>query len=453
MSAYRAGVSLVVASIAGLLPASTMGGNPTVPGGAALEGSSFHSLASSGGVDQFLYLDTAGGLGGSGLRPGDTITGISLRFDGSVSNDLGAFFDRFDIRIGQGVSNVTTNFDDNFFGPATQVRTGPLFLFTGEMSLEGNPKGFGSAIKFNKSWKYPGGNLLIEFRHNSPSSTLFLDLDETGNKSAGVSSAGNPDATTGFVTIGDGLVIAFEVIRGGKQKLTSITVPVSPSTESSAGNSWSIPFRYQFHYPPSALSTLSPGDKICGFCLRRGTYDTGTANPVFERFDVSIGRASEMYSDMVGTTFTDNYATAPTLARSGPLTLIYPNSPSTVKPFGGFVSFDAPFTYTGGSLILEWQVSKFSINGPRIDFTNQNGVSGLTSNVSADAATSNSQGAFVPVLQLKVIKDNSKLIAALNAKIKKLKRQLRKAKAGGKTSKVRALNKKIRRLKKRLSLL
>ncbi len=222
-----------------LAPLPAFAGHPSVPGGAAAEGSQSTEIqpafAFFGGVYQNIYTDLPGGLAESGLKIGDIITGISLRLDSSVSSSDGAYFDRFDIRIGVGKANLVSTMAANFFGTVTQARTGPLLLLPQDMPTSGSPRSFGKVIKFDTPYVYGGGNLLIETRVQGNTS-MTVDTIDTTNKVGMVSDESDADATTGTVSVGPAWAMAFEVIRGGKPTLTNVDIP-NGATEA-GGGSW-----------------------------------------------------------------------------------------------------------------------------------------------------------------------------------------------------------------------
>jgi hypothetical protein len=56
------------------------------------------------------------------------------------------------------------------------------------------------------------------------------------------------------------------------------------------------------------------------------------------------------------TTFASNFAGPPTIVRTGPLTIpanAFPGAGGPPRPFGPFIPFTTPYTYTGGNLLVE----------------------------------------------------------------------------------------------------
>jgi len=452
--------SFTLGFLAVILPAAAFAGHPSVPGGAATEGSgSSDIVANTQGTFQNLYRDLGGGLGGSGLRVGDTITGISLRLDSSVSSFSGIFFDRFDIQIGLGNANLVTALADNFSGAVTQARTGPLTLLSADMPITGAPRSFGKVIKFDTPYVYGGGNLIIETRVKSFDS-FTIDTVDTTNKAGIVTNDVSANATTGTITVGPAWSMAFEVIREGKPVLATVNIPNGAIADGDEFSSWGVPYTFQYLYPAAALPNLDPGDQICGFCLRLDQSDTSSGSATYGRFDVKIGQAAATFQNGSGSLLADNFASPPTMARSGPLTLILPAATTNPRPFGSFVAFEAPYTYTGGDLVIEWRV----VAGNALNTLDYNsGTDAL--GFGADATTSNGDFGSVPVMQLKVIKPalagggraigdvRAVLKLSLNNKIKKLKKKIKKTKKSGSSRKVKSLKGKLKKLQKQLKAL
>ncbi len=144
------------------------------------------------------------------------------------------------------------------------------------------------------------------------------------------------------------------------------------------------------------------------------------------------------------------------MARSGPLTLLLPTAQTIPRPFGGFVDFDAPYTYTGGDLVIEWRVSVGNA-GNKIGFVSGTGISSFDG---PDATTSVNPMGSVPAVQLKVNKapvvmapNNAARKKSLAAMIRKVKVQIKRAKKVKNLRKVRTLSKKLQRLVRTLRTL
>lgn len=78
-------------------------------------------------------------------------------------------FSNYDIYIGEGInpSQRRFTFDSNYalFGVKKKVRSGPLTILAGSFPSGGSPTTFGTDITFDSAYRYTGGHLTIEIRH------------------------------------------------------------------------------------------------------------------------------------------------------------------------------------------------------------------------------------------------------------------------------------------------
>jgi len=146
-----------------------------------------------------------------------------------------------------------------------------------------------------------------------------------------------------------------------------LVVPVGPANEEgSVGypNGTNEGYTSQQLYPVAELSGLSVGDCITGVAARlnavgRTTPETSSkqlTEQVWSRFDIRIGEGQ----DFLGPNLADNFVSAPTLVRSGEFT-VSPNffpgdNPSGPHSFSQIASFDTPYVYTGGNLLIEFRL-------------------------------------------------------------------------------------------------
>jgi hypothetical protein len=165
-----------------------------------VEGNAAVGFGSSGAqfVLQYLYREADM----TGLKPGDKITGLTLRLDGAKivawpTKDV--TWEAFNVKIGPGVSELGPTLADNFTATPTEARTGPLDMPADAFPApEESPKPFGMMIAFTNSYTYTGGDLLFEFRTISPNEVNFgndaADPDQMSGQ--GIFASGI-DATTG----------------------------------------------------------------------------------------------------------------------------------------------------------------------------------------------------------------------------------------------------------------
>jgi hypothetical protein len=140
-----------------------------------VEGNAIVGFGSSGAQFVLQYLYRQADI--AGLQPGDTITGLTLRLDGSKTqswptNDV--TWEAFNIKIGPGVTQLGPTLADNFTAAPTVARSGPLDMPAGSFPApEESPKPFGMIIPFTTAYTYTGGDLLFEFRTITPNHVNF----------------------------------------------------------------------------------------------------------------------------------------------------------------------------------------------------------------------------------------------------------------------------------------
>jgi hypothetical protein len=164
------------------------------------EGNASVGFGSAGAqfVLQYLYRQTDI----TGLQPGDMITGLTLRLDGSKTEawpTKDVTWETFNIKIGPGVSELGPTLADNFTASPTVARSGPLEMPAGSFPApEESPKPFGMMIPFTTSHTYTGGDLLFEFRTISPNEVNFGNDAADSDQASGQGVFANGiDATTG----------------------------------------------------------------------------------------------------------------------------------------------------------------------------------------------------------------------------------------------------------------
>lgn len=140
---------------------------------------------------------------------GQSIEAMQWRMNGGVAAwpPVDANYAFWDIAIGPGVdpASMSNTFAQNFSGPATQVRSGPLTFAAGSFPGGSTPNAFGPAVTFNTPYLYTGGDLTIEMRFaGQTGATTQANLDAvaaTGGPGWGVDFAarwtGNAAGTSG----------------------------------------------------------------------------------------------------------------------------------------------------------------------------------------------------------------------------------------------------------------
>ncbi len=217
------------------------------------------------------------------------------------------------------------------------------------------------------------------------------------------------------------------------------------------GGTFASPFRYPwvdstFQEIVSAgeLGTLTAGQQITGLAFR---MDHGVAVPSpaapapFTDFTITLGQAALAPGPM-SFTFANNFASSQ-VVRSGAFSIPTTGYPIGSNPnnFGPVITFDTPFTYTGGDLVIEIRSSGSATFMPEVDSdSNQNtvGFAGYQNGYAAMASTSSTATvadirANAPIVQLTVVPEpaTSALAAGLSlgafALVRRQKRSARKA--------------------------
>jgi hypothetical protein len=107
----------------------------------------------------------------------------------------------------------------------------------------------------------------------------------------------------------------------------------------------------------SELSSIPIGAQITGATFRiytGSTVDFPATDATWADYTINMGVGVAFGSQT--TTFASNFASAPTTVRSGPLTITagsFIGTGSTPHPFGSNITFQTPYTYTGGNLLFE----------------------------------------------------------------------------------------------------
>lgn len=341
--------------------------HPAAPDGAAIEGSNGGNFGAALTSQQLYVPEDL-----PGLNVGDVITGISFRLDGASGAFATTTFTRFDIRMGTGNATLGSTFADNFAGPATVVRSGSFALAAGAFPNGSSPNSFGAVIKFDTPFAYAGGPLLIEIRSSLPSPTFTVDTFQDSDGTSGQSAFGSgADATTAGIGIVDhNWAIAFEVTRADASTTERIAIPDGAATEGNSGAAFDFVggLTGQMRYLPAQLGTLKPGDVINGIGFRLDNPEANFRSTTFSRFDIRLGKGSAGFSTANGTAFADNFAAAPGLVRSGPLTLFQTGIAGNPNPFATRpIHFATPHVYTGGALLFEtrtsMQTTRFRVDG------------------------------------------------------------------------------------------
>ena len=165
------------------------------------EGNATVGFGSSGAQFVLQYLYRQADI--TGLQPGDIITGLTLRLDGSKIESWptkDVTWEAFNIKISPGVSELGPTLADNFTATPTIARSGPLDMPAGSFPApEETPRPFGMIIPFTTPHTYTGGDLLFEFRTITPDEVNFSNdaADPEQTSGQGVFASGIEATTAG----------------------------------------------------------------------------------------------------------------------------------------------------------------------------------------------------------------------------------------------------------------
>lgn len=126
----------------------------------------------------------------AGLRPGDTLTGLSFRLNGTNTAPIWTV-DDYQIRLATSLNSagfLDDVFANNRGDDYTVVRSGELSYDGTEYETDGaGPHPFGEELTFDTTFTYNGGDLLLEYTHS------FIDTD---NNEPGVQEVSRADFFT-----------------------------------------------------------------------------------------------------------------------------------------------------------------------------------------------------------------------------------------------------------------
>jgi hypothetical protein len=169
--------------------------------------------------------------------------------------------------------------------------------------------------------------------------------------------------------------LALALVSGGVASAqVEVIVPNNMATTTGAGGLNTVvrdagnPRSYQIIYASSEL-TSAVGMDLVGISWRMlpGYPAFPSTEAVWNDYQIRVGTAATTPATM-STSFAANFSGNEVLVRSGPLTLPAGFFPvlGSPNPFGDVIPFHAPFTYTGGDLVID-------IRHPGGNFTNPNG--------------------------------------------------------------------------------
>jgi hypothetical protein len=120
-------------------------------------------------------------------------------------------------------------------------------------------------------------------------------------------------------------------------------------------------------YSSSLLSGLNVGDQITAIGFRIVSNGVSVASQTVPDYSIWMGTAALSPSNM-SSTFASNRGVDFTMVRSGALNITpgqFPGGPGN-NPFG-YISFNTPYTYTGGNLLIELSYANFPLGGASVE--------------------------------------------------------------------------------------
>ncbi|MFQ5505831.1 MAG: hypothetical protein ACE5F1_13700, partial [Planctomycetota bacterium] len=163
---------------------------------------------------------------GAEIGGSKTFTELCLRLDESLTS--AASTQTVQVILGPTTktnTTLTTTFAGNYSGPTTTVFSGTLNLPA--HAGGGGINSWGVCIKFSSKYAYTGGNLIVEMINSSTTSVAHLDdycLNDAGSTTARVFAL-DKAATTGTLSLAQGLVMRLTAEGGASPALTSTGVP------------------------------------------------------------------------------------------------------------------------------------------------------------------------------------------------------------------------------------
>jgi formylglycine-generating enzyme required for sulfatase activity len=160
-------------------------------------------------------------------------------------------------------------------------------------------------------------------------------------------------------------ILAAELLSSGPADAGSIAIAVPTAAATTTGSS-SWGFGYygsqqvaQNLFPSSELVGMNVGDTILGLTIRSPyfPFPGSSFSPyTFPQFDISVGRGKAS----LGSVFADNFHSPPTTVRTGSLTVGQGFFQGPLN-FGTMISFDTPYVYSGGNLLIELRTKSAQI--------------------------------------------------------------------------------------------
>ncbi len=296
------------------------------------------------------------------IGPGSLFTGLAYRNDNITAWPLALTnVGSYDIQLGKSVNGpatLSTTVANNLGADATTVRSGALAIPAGAMAAAPTT---GTApytfeIPFTTSYPYVGGSLINVVRQSGTGSDGHVDAIFYTDPENGVDTKGyfgDPQGTASTPNAANVPVVRYSADA-------QVIVPNAVANGVGLGGNYifASPFAtsastIQFILGASQLSYIPFGGLLnsVSFLAESGAWP-GAAGAAADDLSVTVSTAKLHPAD-ASNTFAANEGDDAMVVRSGPISWLPGALPAaSTNRFGGTITFDRAFVYTGGDLCI-----------------------------------------------------------------------------------------------------
>jgi len=254
-----------------------------------------------------------------GVPIGSEIDGVWLRLGQTASNPAawpaagGASWNNYEVALSEDAnpgSNLSSGFGANQRN-AVMVRRGPLAIPAGLFLGGSSPNPWGAPIRFQRPYRYAGGNLILTVTHDGSGQALNVAAMDVVSRPGQAIAATSFRAATGSATTWHVVQLSRPGLRVG---------------DALGGLSFRLEDMTMAAWPPSAAS--------------------------WGNYELTLGEDARPGLDL-GALLAENQANA-VAVRAGALALAAGAFPvgGSPKPWGPEIAFDRPWAYAGGNAVL-----------------------------------------------------------------------------------------------------
>jgi hypothetical protein len=316
------------------------------------------------------------------VGPGTLLTALSLR-----NNDPTAWppapttATSYSIELSKslnGPATLSITITNNIGADNITARSGPLSVATGEMAAAptNGTAPFTWQIPFSTPYSYRSGSLLGVFRNSGFATAGEIDAIAFNAPEVGVQTKGFFGAPDTAVTIS--FVANIPVMRFSAD--AQVIVPNSIKDGTGLGGSYfaNSPYSgneatFQYIVGASQLSYIPVGGLITSMSLLADTSEAGwpgVGGAEADDLSVEISTAKNRPTSM-SLTYADNTGNDALIVRSGPISWLPGALPAgSTGKYGGTITFDRAFVYTGGDLCITVRHSPILNGGPTLRAAN-----------------------------------------------------------------------------------